>query len=30
MVDKYVDRLIGLAERHVIIERGRIAWWRSP
>jgi branched-chain amino acid transport system ATP-binding protein len=26
IVDKYVNRLIGLADRHVIIERGRVAW----
>ena len=26
VVDKYVERLIGLADRHVIIERGRVAW----
>ena len=26
VIDKYVDRLIGLADRHTIIERGRVAW----
>ncbi len=26
VVDKYVNRLIGIADRHVIVERGRIAW----
>ena len=26
IVDKYVNRLINLADRHVIIERGRLAW----
>jgi branched-chain amino acid transport system ATP-binding protein len=26
IVDKYVNRLIELADRHVIIERGRLAW----
>ncbi len=26
IVDKYVNRLIDLADRHVIIERGRLAW----
>jgi branched-chain amino acid transport system ATP-binding protein len=26
VVDKYVNRLIALADRHVILERGRIAW----
>ncbi len=26
VVDKYVDRLIALADRHTIIERGRVAW----
>ena len=24
--DKYVQRLIGLADRHVILEKGRVAW----
>jgi branched-chain amino acid transport system ATP-binding protein len=26
IVDKYVNRLIDLADRHVIIERGMVAW----
>ncbi len=26
VVDKYVERLIGLADRHTILERGRVAW----
>ncbi len=26
VVDKYVERLIQLADRHFILERGRIAW----
>lgn len=26
VVDKYVNRLIRLADRHVILERGRVAW----
>jgi len=26
IVDKYVERLVGLADRHTIIERGRVAW----
>jgi branched-chain amino acid transport system ATP-binding protein len=26
VVDKYVQRLIGLADHHTIIERGRVAW----
>ena len=26
VIDKYVERLLGLADRHVIIERGRAAW----
>jgi branched-chain amino acid transport system ATP-binding protein len=26
VVDKYVQRLIALADRHVILEKGRIAW----
>jgi branched-chain amino acid transport system ATP-binding protein len=25
-IDKYVDRLVALAERHTILERGRVAW----
>ena len=29
IVDKYVNRLIDLADRHVIIERGRLAWHGS-
>ena len=26
VIDKNVDRLLGVADRHSIIERGRIAW----
>jgi branched-chain amino acid transport system ATP-binding protein len=26
VIDKYVQRLIGLANRHVILEKGRVAW----
>src|SRR5688572_23166359 len=26
VVDKYVERLVKLADRHTIIERGRVAW----
>ena len=26
IVDKYVQRLIALADHHTIIERGRVAW----
>jgi branched-chain amino acid transport system ATP-binding protein len=26
VVDKYVQRLVGIADRHVILERGRVAW----
>ncbi|MEI6116031.1 MAG: ABC transporter ATP-binding protein [Burkholderiales bacterium] len=26
VIDKYVDRLIGLADRHAILERGRVVW----
>jgi branched-chain amino acid transport system ATP-binding protein len=26
VIDKYVERLIKLAERHVILERGRVVW----
>jgi len=26
VIDKYVQRLVGLADRHVILERGRVAW----
>jgi len=29
VVDKYVERLIGLADRHAILERGRVAWQGS-
>ena len=25
-IDKYVDRLVKLCERHTILERGRVAW----
>jgi branched-chain amino acid transport system ATP-binding protein len=26
VIDKYVHRLVGLADRHVILEKGRVAW----
>jgi branched-chain amino acid transport system ATP-binding protein len=26
VIDKYVQRLVGLADRHTIIERGRVVW----
>ena len=26
VVDKYVERLVRLADRHIILERGRVAW----
>jgi branched-chain amino acid transport system ATP-binding protein len=26
VIDKYVDRLLGVADRHSILERGRIVW----
>jgi branched-chain amino acid transport system ATP-binding protein len=26
VIDKYVERLIGLADRHTIIERGKVVW----
>ena len=29
VIDKYVERLIKLADRHVILERGRVAWQGS-
>jgi branched-chain amino acid transport system ATP-binding protein len=29
VVDKYIERLVGLADRHTIIERGRVAWQGS-
>ena len=29
VIDKYIERLIALADRHTIIERGRIAWQGS-
>ena len=29
VIDKYVDRLVTLAERHTILERGRVAWTGS-
>jgi len=29
VIDKYVERLIKLADRHTIIERGRVAWQGS-
>ena len=29
VIDKYVQRLIELADRHVILEKGRVAWTRQ-
>ncbi len=29
VIDKYVERLVRLADRHVILERGRVAWQGS-
>ncbi|HEY6821769.1 MAG TPA: ABC transporter ATP-binding protein [Burkholderiales bacterium] len=29
VIDKYVERLVALADRHTIIERGRVAWQGS-
>jgi branched-chain amino acid transport system ATP-binding protein len=29
VIDKYVQRLVGLADRHVILEKGRVAWTGS-
>jgi len=29
VIDKYVERLIAIADRHTIIERGRVAWQGS-
>ena len=26
MVDKYIDRLLVLADHHVVLERGRVVW----
>jgi branched-chain amino acid transport system ATP-binding protein len=26
VIDKYVDRLVGIADHHTIVERGRVAW----
>ena len=26
VVDKYIERLVQLADRHTILERGRVAW----
>jgi branched-chain amino acid transport system ATP-binding protein len=26
VIDKYIERLVRLADRHTIIERGRVAW----
>ena len=26
VIDKYVKRLIALADRHVILEKGRVVW----
>ena len=29
VVDKYVEKLIGLADHHTVIERGQVAWYGS-
>lgn len=29
VVDKYVDKLVGIADRHLILERGKIVWQGS-
>ena len=29
VIDKYVERLVALADRHTIIERGKVAWQGS-
>ena len=29
VVDKYVEKLIALADRHTIIERGQVVWQGS-
>nr|WP_236599961.1 ABC transporter ATP-binding protein [Ramlibacter alkalitolerans] len=29
VIDKYVQRLLGLADRHVILEKGRVVWHGS-
>ena len=29
VIDKYVDRLIGIADAHTIVERGKVAWQGS-
>jgi branched-chain amino acid transport system ATP-binding protein len=29
VIDKYVERLIKLADRHIILERGRVVWQGS-
>ena len=26
MVDKYVNRLVGIADHHLILERGHVVW----
>ena len=26
MIDKNLDRLLGLADRHYVIEKGRVVW----
>jgi branched-chain amino acid transport system ATP-binding protein len=26
VIDKYVDRLLSLADRHTVIERGKVVW----
>src|SRR5690606_14448083 len=30
VIDKYVERLLALAGRHVILERGRVVWSGDP
>jgi hypothetical protein len=29
VIDKYVEKLIALADRHTIIERGQVVWHRA-
>jgi branched-chain amino acid transport system ATP-binding protein len=29
VIDKYVERLIAVADRHFILERGRVVWHGS-
>ena len=26
IIDKYIERLIALADRHTVIERGKVVW----